>query len=137
MDGFANGYPAGFYADQRSGSLRSARAILPIVFEAVQPQSVVDVGCGVGTWLRPARALGAQRTVGIEGDWVLPPSPASGIELHHASAVGRRRIQEALLYAIVRPQRGIQKEPADLRQYLRERIKRLQSIGAGLSLRGR
>jgi SAM-dependent methyltransferase len=84
MDGLATGYPAGFYAGQRGGSLRSAQAILPIVFEAVRPQSVVDVGCGVGTWLYPARALGARRTVGIEGDWVAPPPEATGIELHHA-----------------------------------------------------
>lgn len=84
MDGSAMGYPAGFYAGQRNGSLRSARAILPIVFDTVHPATVVDVGCGVGTWLGPARALGARRTVGIEGEWVQQPALSTGIELHHA-----------------------------------------------------
>ncbi len=59
-----------FYAAQRAGSMRSARAILPIVFAHVRPQAVIDVGCGVGTWLDVAGQLGADRIVGVEGRWV-------------------------------------------------------------------
>ena len=59
-----------FYAWQRAGSWHSARRILPIVFNAVQPRSVVDVGCGVGTWLDVARSLGAHDALGYEGAWV-------------------------------------------------------------------
>jgi hypothetical protein len=68
-------YSKVFYAWQRIGSHNSAKAILPIVFDAVHPNSVVDVGCGVGTWLDVARNLGA-KTVGYEGEWVksLPPA---------------------------------------------------------------
>ena len=68
-------YSKVFYAWQRVGSHNSARRILPIVFEAVGPKSVVDVGCGVGTWLDVARSLGAS-TVGYEGQWAqsLPPT---------------------------------------------------------------
>jgi hypothetical protein len=64
-----------FYAWQRIGSWKSARRILPIVFETLHPKTVVDVGCGVGTWLDVARRLGAT-TVGYEGEWVkaLPPA---------------------------------------------------------------
>jgi SAM-dependent methyltransferase len=77
-------YSKVFYAWQRIGSHRSARRILPIVFDAVKPRSVVDVGCGVGTWLDVARDLGAS-TVGYEGDWVksLPPT-YPGLEIRAA-----------------------------------------------------
>jgi hypothetical protein len=64
-------YSKAFYAIQRFGSRRSAEVILPIVFDAVRPQSVVDVGCGVGTWLAVARRLGINQTLGLEGEWVL------------------------------------------------------------------
>lgn len=77
-------YSKVFYAWQRVGSHNSARRILPIVFEAVHPKTVVDVGCGVGTWLDVARSLGAS-TVGYEGEWVkaLPPT-YPGLEIHAA-----------------------------------------------------
>ncbi len=70
MSTAAAAYTTSFYDNQQQGSSRSARILLPIVFEAVQPRSVVDIGCGTGTWLRPARDLGAERTVGLDGDWV-------------------------------------------------------------------
>jgi len=35
------------------------------------PQSVLDAGCGVGTWLRVARQLGADRIRGLDGPHVL------------------------------------------------------------------
>lgn len=64
-------YSKVFYAVQRFGSRRSAEVILPIVLDAVHPKSIVDVGCGVGTWLAVARQLGVPETVGLEGTWVL------------------------------------------------------------------
>jgi hypothetical protein len=57
-------YSATFYDRQRAGSLDPASIILPIVFELVRPSSVLDVGCGVGTWLSVAKRLGCQRCVG-------------------------------------------------------------------------
>lgn len=63
-----------FYAWQRMGSHNSAKRILPIVFDAVKPKSVVDVGCGVGTWLDVAHSLGAEAT-GYDGAWVKALEP--------------------------------------------------------------
>jgi SAM-dependent methyltransferase len=64
-------YDAAFYAAQAEGSLRSAHRVAPIVWRAAkQPQSIIDVGCGVGTWLAAFRALGAQRIVGLDGAYV-------------------------------------------------------------------
>lgn len=44
--------------------------MLPAVLDVVRPRSVVDVGCGVGTWLAAALALGVERAIGFEGSWV-------------------------------------------------------------------
>jgi len=63
-------YHPGFYERQSGPSHLAARSILPHVFASVRPRSVVDVGCGVGTWLAAAHQCGAERLVGLEGDWV-------------------------------------------------------------------
>jgi hypothetical protein len=63
-------YSRDFYVHNRRGSYQSAKAILPIVFNLVSPQSVVDVGCGVAPWLAAARDLGARDTAGIDGEYV-------------------------------------------------------------------
>ncbi|UQR65382.1 class I SAM-dependent methyltransferase [Bradyrhizobium sp. C-145] len=63
-------YGEEFYNWQREASFSSAVNMLPIVFEIVKPKSVIDVGCGVGTWLAAAKSLGAQRVVGVEGAWI-------------------------------------------------------------------
>jgi SAM-dependent methyltransferase len=63
-------YGSNFYDRQREGSLSSAKIILPIVFDLIKPKSVVDFGCGVGTWLATGKRLGAERCLGLEGSWV-------------------------------------------------------------------
>lgn len=63
-------YDDGFYAEQAPGSERSATAILPLAFRLSRPTSLVDVGCGVGTWLQVARELGVPTVFGVDGDYV-------------------------------------------------------------------
>lgn len=63
-------YGAWFYAGQQDGSLRSAESVLPLVLDLVRPSSVVDVGCGTGSWLATARHLGVQEILGVDGPWV-------------------------------------------------------------------
>ncbi len=53
------------------GSFKAARAILPLVFERFQIRSVLDVGCGPGSWLAVAQELGANFLLGLEGEWAL------------------------------------------------------------------
>jgi SAM-dependent methyltransferase len=48
----------------------SAEAIVPLVLTAVQASSVIDVGCGVGTWLSVFQEHGVKDVLGIEGRWV-------------------------------------------------------------------
>jgi Methyltransferase domain len=63
-------YSASFFNQHVAGSLSSARTMLPILFRYYQPQSVVDVGCGLGPWLKAAMELGAGDILGIDGDYV-------------------------------------------------------------------
>ena len=63
-------YDRHFYDLQQDGSLRSARAMLPRVPGLKEMRSAVDVGCGVGTWLRALQELGVARVVGLDGGYV-------------------------------------------------------------------
>jgi SAM-dependent methyltransferase len=64
-------YDDSFFDQQSAGSLASARLVLAALFRIVPPaRSVADVGCGVAPWLRVARELGAERGLGIDGDYV-------------------------------------------------------------------
>lgn len=60
-----------FYADQSASSERSASVVMSLVWKEFGPfKSVVDVGGGVGTWLKAAASCGASITTLIEGPWV-------------------------------------------------------------------
>jgi len=48
----------------------SASIILKILFEYVEPHSVLDIGCGLGTWLAVAQELGIAEIRGVEGSWL-------------------------------------------------------------------
>lgn len=64
-------YDREFFAAKRGGSARSAERILPIVLELTGPiASLVDVGCGIGTWAHVAAWLGVDEVIGIDGDYV-------------------------------------------------------------------
>jgi len=63
-------YSADFYEVLRTGCRRSAAAVVPILLQLVRARSVVDVGCGDGTWLSVLAEHGIIDTVGIDGDYV-------------------------------------------------------------------
>ncbi|HEU5020205.1 MAG TPA: methyltransferase domain-containing protein [Pseudolabrys sp.] len=63
-------YDASFYDEQRLGSYRSARIVVTMVCGIFEPRSVVDFGCGVGTWLRAFRENGVTDFLGIDGTYV-------------------------------------------------------------------
>lgn len=70
VSGAADTYGPAFFDKQAQASHRSAAAILPVVLDLVDCASVVDVGCGVGPWLRAAVDLGVDDYLGVDGDWV-------------------------------------------------------------------
>lgn len=63
-------YDRHYYSNQKEGSLASARVIVPIVMELVRPRSVIDIGCGVGTWLKIFSDMGISHITGIDGPWI-------------------------------------------------------------------
>ena len=68
----ADVYSADFFDKQRDGSLGSAAIILPLLIEIFRPTSLIDVGCGQGTWSKTALALGIDDQVGVDGEWARP-----------------------------------------------------------------
>lgn len=63
-------YTKSFYEELHSGVKKSAEAIVPLVLELTQAQSVVDVGCGTGTWLSVFQQYGVKHILGIDGEYV-------------------------------------------------------------------
>ncbi|MBB3771038.1 SAM-dependent methyltransferase [Angulomicrobium tetraedrale] len=63
-------YTERFFQDLADDSYRSAFKILGIVFDITRPESVIDFGCGTGSWLKAAHELGASRVAGVDGPWV-------------------------------------------------------------------
>lgn len=49
---------------------QSAKVILPFLREIFPFQSVVDVGCGKGTWLAVAEEEGIAEFLGVDGQWI-------------------------------------------------------------------
>lgn len=68
----AGPYDSAFYSTYADDSYLSAKALLPVVQRFVQPKTVIDVGCGVGTWLRVWNELGTSSVVGVDGGYVEP-----------------------------------------------------------------
>jgi SAM-dependent methyltransferase len=63
-------YTPDFYRRRDDNTRASAEAVVPLVLELTAARSVVDVGCGVGTWLDVFRRAGVDDVFGVEGDWV-------------------------------------------------------------------
>jgi methyltransferase family protein len=65
-----NYYNSEFYNSHSDGSLNSALVILGLLWKFYQPESLVDFGCGKGTWLYAAKLLGSKKLKGYDGEWV-------------------------------------------------------------------
>lgn len=56
--------------DEVSHNYVAAQETLPVVFDLFPVSSLLDVGCGIGTWLKVAQDLGVRDVVGVDGDYV-------------------------------------------------------------------
>lgn len=63
-------YTTEFYDEALLISVRSARQIIPMIIELLNPASIVDLGCGPGSWLFVATENGIKDIFGIDGPWV-------------------------------------------------------------------
>ncbi len=74
------------YAANRH-TLDSPRTVIPILFSGRKPGSLLDVGCGIGTWLRAAHEFGIEDIRGVDGveipstDLLVPPDAFRVVDL--------------------------------------------------------
>jgi SAM-dependent methyltransferase len=71
------GYDRAFYRVLAQTARSSARRIVPKVLAQVLPKSVIDVGCGTGSWLAEFARNGIVDFCGVEGDFF----PADMLEI--------------------------------------------------------
>jgi SAM-dependent methyltransferase len=94
-------YDEAFFRRQLGVGVSSARRILPFILDATKATSIIDVGCGTGTWLSVARELGCPDVIGIDGAWVpldqlLIPTPLFNVVDLLRPGVPSRRFELAL-----------------------------------------
>jgi SAM-dependent methyltransferase len=86
----------GQISQQEEANRGSAELVLSQLFRYYTPTSVVDVGCGIGTWLAVARRMGVADMRGIEGNWLdrslvrVPENLIAEVDLERPFDLGRR-----------------------------------------------
>ena len=78
-----------WHASQAAQRIEVARKCLRLLRSFVSLEDVADFGCGIGAWLAAARALGAGRIAGFEGEWITALTNASDIVLFSAALPGQ------------------------------------------------
>jgi 2-polyprenyl-3-methyl-5-hydroxy-6-metoxy-1,4-benzoquinol methylase len=63
-------FPNKLHADRHQRTKYFADLMSNLADEIFKPQSVIDVGCGVGTLLKSFKDRGVAQIVGIEGPWL-------------------------------------------------------------------
>lgn len=56
--------------DSNLHTINGAESTLKLIFETGQYRSLLDVGCGTGTWLQAAQLIGISDVVGVDGKLV-------------------------------------------------------------------
>ena len=77
-------------------TIAGAAAALPQIFCSWRPESMLDVGCGTGTWMRAALEIGVKDVFGVDGvevkgdDFALEPSRRAIVDVTQAWRLERR-----------------------------------------------
>jgi SAM-dependent methyltransferase len=88
-------YSSKFYTNHRAGSSGSADIVVPHVLSLFRVSSVLDVGCGVGSWLQAFERHGISDYLGVDGDYVplemlkIPPEKFRSMDLARVMNFGR------------------------------------------------
>lgn len=51
-------------------NLTAPREVAPLIMDLIAPSSILDVGCGIGTWLKAFEQLGVTDYKGVDGSYV-------------------------------------------------------------------
>lgn len=65
-------YTTDFFQSIRASSSQSAAVVVPLLIDLIHPTSVIDIGCGPGTWLHEFENQGVADILGVDGDYVAP-----------------------------------------------------------------
>jgi SAM-dependent methyltransferase len=63
-------YSSTFYKERNNLARKSAEVIVPWIMELLQPKSVIDIGCGTGSWVSVFQDNGVDEFLGVDGEWV-------------------------------------------------------------------
>lgn len=89
-------YTPAFFDELADGTSESAQAVVSVVNELLRPESVLDVGCGRGTWLAAWDRAGVPDLLGIDGDYVdrtalqIPLDRFTPADLQQSFSLGRK-----------------------------------------------
>ncbi len=92
----ASKYDTAFFEHYAPGTRKSAAVVVPLVNKLVRPESVLDVGCGVGTWLAEWINQGVTDVLGLDGDYLdsaamqIEPTTFLPVDLRSPFSLGRR-----------------------------------------------
>ncbi len=86
-------YDEKFYNEQAAESYQSARIVLQMFKDNFfMPESVLDIGCGVGTWLKAWQDMGVKNIEGIDGNHMPEESlyiPRSKIKIADIDSIAK------------------------------------------------
>lgn len=89
-------YQSQFFSGHSQNSQRSARKIVPELLKAFPAKTVLDVGCGDGTWLAEFANAGVVELVGVDGPYLpdsllkIPPASFIRRDLSQPLDLGRK-----------------------------------------------
>jgi len=63
-------YSRNYYKFAHENAYIAAKEIAPIILKLIQPKSIIDLGCGMGSWLSVFKNLGINDVFGIDGNWL-------------------------------------------------------------------
>lgn len=59
-----------YFHDEEHHNLIAPSIIVPHLINSIKPTSVIDIGCGIGTFLHVFSSNGVDTVFGIDGEWV-------------------------------------------------------------------
>lgn len=77
-------------------NLKAPSEVVPLILEMLKPVSVLDVGCGIGTWLHMFEREGVRDYIGVDGDYInksllkIPPEKFLAHDLTKRFNLGRK-----------------------------------------------
>ena len=56
--------------DIQTHNMTAPRLMMPHIIQMFEPMSILDVGCGLATWIAAAKELGVADVIGVDGAYV-------------------------------------------------------------------